>query len=635
MKSLHKRILSVFAVVFLAFAVGITAFIQPQFTVFAAETNEVSFDNTAVMEDLEGTDLFAVRGEYTGDGLYVISFTEYCFAYDTKLNGNYGLYIYVYNPSAKTVVKDSTQHRIGLGVQYNGTEVTAYDKFNMRCLSVSDDGCFLKFKIVDKASEVTGETIISRVSESKLKRIYDISEIEVCHKYGEIANAYSIGKRYICTGFAKGYGQNLDGESTLDCFSEKATVVPLEVHATQYRPNGSNGKNLYTQDSLHSVYFTVPTEFVEKYGEMTAVHAQWLEALLKPILVTGNQGAYNAISSYLGTDLYGVEGNFRGGTIKDMGYMYFGGLTYEYDADGGYDQYWYGYSYNYPDTPTSSAFKKAYYGSVINPLYIMFNSGSADNSAGSFIPPSEGEGSLADKIQQATTKFGGELVEERYSRVLFERVDNEITDKKISSTDSFDIRNVDIVQTEWWQKILGGHTGAGSLDKETLDRYESVKGIQEVTESVMALSPEEICEKLKVGSHDYAAFRKYYDENKDKGTVYLFRYRISDYVSQQATAFEWSGSVWKKTDSNAYFFQTECDIGFDIIDITLTDERGEHVIGVAAKPIDVFPTPTPPLIFNEDGRPWWHYVVAFALLVLVVVLLYKLIKGGLSLIFKR
>ncbi len=627
MKTLHKRILSVFAVAFMVLTAVFTSVMQPQATVFAAES-EVLFDKTPVMSDLENTDVSAIRDTYTDDGLYVITFTEYCFAFDRKLNGNYGLYIYVYNPFATAVIENSTQHRIGLGVKYDGTEVTGYDKFNMRCLSVSADGRFIKFKVVDE-----NETILSRVCESKLKRIYDISEIEVCHKYGEIADSYSVGKRYICTGFAKGYGQNPNAESTYDCFSETATVVSLEVHATQYRPKGSNGKNIYTQDSLHSVYFTVPNEYVEKYGDMTAVHAQWLEALLKPILVTGNIDAYNAISPYLGIDLYGVDGNNRGGEITDIGYLYLGGYTYEPFGDGGYEQGRYGYSYNFPDMPPSSAFRHEYYGSVVNPLYIMFYSGDGENSADSFVPPSEGVGSLGEKVRQATEKFGGELVEERYSRALFERVADKVTDKRIASTDGFDIKNVTVVQTEWWQKLFG-HTGAGKLDEETLKRYETVKGIQEVTASVMSLSPEEACETLKIGLHDYDAFKKYYDENKDKGTVYLFRYRISDYVAQEATVFEYKNSKWRNTDSNAYFFQTECDIGFDVIDITLTNEKGEHVIGVAAKPIDVFPTPTSPIITHDDGRPFWHYIVAIALLVLVVIFVYKLVKGGLSLIFK-
>ncbi|MBQ8308248.1 MAG: hypothetical protein IJX96_00265 [Clostridia bacterium] len=36
---------------------------------------------------------------------------------------------------------------------------------------------------------------------------------------------------------------------------------------------------------------------------MTTVHATWLNALLKPALVTGNQNAYNAIVQHLGKNI--------------------------------------------------------------------------------------------------------------------------------------------------------------------------------------------------------------------------------------------------------------------------------------------------------------------------------------------
>lgn len=57
---------------------------------------------------------------------------------------------------------------------------------------------------------------------------------------------------------------------------------------------------LNTQDSLHSVYFAVPNEYIKKYGAMTAVHAEWLNAVLAPALVTGNGNVYNAVKEYLG-----------------------------------------------------------------------------------------------------------------------------------------------------------------------------------------------------------------------------------------------------------------------------------------------------------------------------------------------
>lgn len=613
MKSIKAKILYAYALFALVFTCLCPHTDEGYTHVYAAE-NTTSLDGTAVMDDLQGADLAALTAQLTGDKLYVISFTEYCFAFDKNANGNYGLYVYVYNPAQKGVVTNSTQNKVNFGVEYNGTEVTGYDKFDMRALSVSEDGKYIKFKIVDKVSDVTGETILSRVSASKLQRIYDVAEIEVCHAYGEIAESYGVGKRYICTGFAAGYGQNAGADSTLDMFSEESETVQLDVHATQYRLDGNNGKNIYTQDSLHSVYFTVPKEKEEAYGEMTAVHAQWLDAVLKPFLVTGNQDAYNAILPYLGE---GLENN---GHNDDLEYIYlgacdarikntsFGVNTYEHR---------FGFSYNAPVengrmTLSGASINgsltelsvgndyRAFYGTTINPLYLMYNAGDGLNSADGFVPPAEGAGSLAEKMQQATEKYGGELVEERYSRVLFESVDEEKTDAQIKNTDEFKIMNVGIDNAKWWERLFGK---VDTVDKDTLDRFVGVKAIEPVTENIMKMDAEDVCEALKIGAHDYDAFKQYYESNKDDGTVYLFRYKVSDYISQEATLFK-GGSGWRKVDTNAYIFQEECDVGFDIIDITLTNEQGEHVLGVAAKPIDVFPTPTPPLITTTDKSPW-------------------------------
>lgn len=585
--------------------------------VYAAE-NTTSLDNTAVMDDLQGADLATLTEQLTGDKLYVISFTEYCFAFDKNANGNYGLYVYVYNPAQKGVVTNSTQNKVNFGVEYNGTEVTGYDKFDMRALSVSEDGKYIKFKIVDKVSNVTGETILSRVSASKLQRIYDVAEIEVCHAYGEIAESYGVGKRYICTGFAAGYGQNAGADSTLDMFSEESETVQLDVHATQYRLDGSNGKNIYTQDSLHSVYFTVPKEYGEKYGEMTAVHAQWLDVVLNPVLVMGNQDAYNAILPYLGVSI--------GKRNDDLMYHLYGDCTDEGLADptqvGGLKEKWhYGYGYNAIWLGGMMIFDQVKYGSVVDTLYMMFNAGEGENSADGFVPSAEGEGSLAEKMQQATVKYGGELVEERYSRVLFESVDDVKTDARIKNTDEFKIMNVGIDRASFWERLFGKND---TFEKETLDRFIGVKAIEPVTENVMKMGADEVCETLKIGKQDYAAFSEYYQTHKDEGTVYLFRYKVSDYVSQEAKIY---GGKWNDLypiDTNAYFFQEECEIGFDIIDITLTNEQGEHVLGVAAKPIDVFPTPTPPLITTDDSH-WWDELLFWLKMIVGIILIVLLV----------
>ena len=609
--------------------------------VYAVE-NATSLDSTAVMDDLQGIDLSAVTAEFTGDKLYVISFTEYAFAFDKNANGNFGLYIYVYNPAAKSVIANSTQHAINLGVEYVGNEVKGYDKFTLRVLNASEDGKYIKFKIVDKVSEITGETILMRLCKQKTQRLYDIAEIEVCHEYGAIAESYAVGKRYIYTGFAAGYGQNAGADSTLDYFSENSETVPLEAHPTQYRLDGNNGKNIYTQDSLHSVYFTVPNEYGEKYGEMTGVHAQWLNAVLNPVLVTGNQEAHDAILPFLGQVLV------DNGHNADLKYIYLGACEARIKSSAwGLNEYEhrFGFSYNAP-VNESGKMKlngasmsgsltelslmndyRAFYGKTVNPLYLMLNAGDGLNSADGFVPPAEGEGSLSEKLQQATAKYGGELVEERYSRVLFEHVDEEKTVARIKNTDEFNIKNVGIDEAKWWEKLFGK---GDTVDKNTLDRFVGVKAIEPVTEKVMKMGEEDVCETLKIGTHDYDAFKQYYESNKDSGTVYLFRYKISDYISQEATLFK-GGSGWRKVDTNAYFFQEECDIGFDIIDITLTNEQGEHVLGVASKPIDVFPTPTPPLVTTDDTSPWAELL--FWLKMIVGIILVALAVTALCVLF--
>lgn len=581
--------------------------------VYAAE-NATSLDSTAVMDDLQGVDLAAVTAELTGDKLYVISFTEYAFAFDKNANGNFGLYVYAYNPSVKNVITNSTQHAINLGVEYEGSEVKGYDKFVLRCLNVSEDGKYIKFKIVDAQSKVTGETILTRLCKQKTQRLYDVSEIEVCHEYGAIAESYAVGKRYIYTGFAAGYGQNAGAGSTLDYFSENSETVQLDVHPTQYRLDGNNGKNIYTQDSLHSVYFTVPNEYGDKYGEMTAVHAQWLNAVLNPVLVTGNQDAYNAILPYLGKEVPDFSG------FSDLPYHYYGDCETIGSDGGALITSYYGYGFNPKYSFSWHNFVQEKFGRKISPLYIMFDAGEGLNSADGFVPPAEGEGSLTEKMQQATAKYGGELIGERYSDVLFERVDEEKTDVRIKNTDEFKIMNVGIDNAKWWEKFFGK---GDTVDKDTLDRFVGVKAIEPVTEQVMKMSAEDVCETLKIGAHDYAAFKQYYNDNKDGGTVYLFRYKVSDYISQEATLYKnGNAGTASKVDTNAYFFQEECEIGFDIIDITLTNEQGEHVLGVAAKPIDVFPTPTPPLVTTDDTSPWAELLFWLKMIVGIIVVVF-------------
>lgn len=576
---------------------------------------DVQMDSSNVMDDLQSStvdgEAFDFR-DYAFDEqgeTNVFALAEYCYSFYGNMQGNYGLYVYVHNPRGLTFNLNSLRNTIQLraGEQEHFTKYTLL--YLNQCEIPNYEGLFLKFKVYMTG----GQKAAVLESLNSAERTYEVAEIElVMANTGEVEN-YTVSTTYFYTGYAAGYGSNPNADTTLDIKSEQAKTLSLKPYSTAYRPAGTNGKNDYTQDSLHSVYFAVPNEFIELFGEMSAVHARWLDAVLKPILVTGNQAAYNAIRNYLGVDLYTVDGNQRGGQIEDIGYLYLGDLTQKPFEDGGYDQYWYGYSYNFPDVPPSSLFAHEYFGDVVNPLYYIFNSGDSIDSADNYTVSSE---DLIAALKRSKGDYGGELVNDKYSRAIFESVANEFTEVNIERETEYALTSEVISQT-WWEKIWGN---------SHVESSQIFNGIQ----AIYAISPEtdlqgtdvEIAERLYVSAGDVQDLKDYCNapENADS-TVYLFRYQTSDYISQEATCLEWNGRSWVNQDTNAYFFQETVNLDFDIIDVTFSNGEKDTVIPVAMKPIDIVSAATPPVDTNSDNTiDWWKLVLmVLALIVLLVI----------------
>ena len=263
---------------------------------YADTGGELNYDKTNVLDDLSGA---TIGGEPFDLSDYpyderskpqIIAFTEYAYSFYTDNQGNYGLYVYVYNPQGLAFDTDTSRNSISLAY----AEKENWSKYQLQFLNYSTragyEGLFYKFKVVLTADKK--EDILSAVKQTA--RVYEISEIEL-----SVANslkAYTVAMRYTYSGYSLGYGSALATESSLVCVTDGfEKYLNLDVHTTYYRPEGTNGKNDYTQDSLHSAYFAVPKDVVSEYGALSAVHATWLDAVLAPVLVTGNKAAYNAI----------------------------------------------------------------------------------------------------------------------------------------------------------------------------------------------------------------------------------------------------------------------------------------------------------------------------------------------------
>lgn len=588
---------------------------------FAATVTSTYYEQSNVLDDLEGSTIdgkpFSLE-DYNFDkskGTQILSFIEFGYSYYSNMQHDYGLYVYVYNPQRVKFVENSTLNKISL--RAGGNESDSYNKYNLEFLNHSTatgtEGLFLKYKIA--LSEAQRKSILNAVS--SYERVYEVSEIELLISGSFNAKAYNISNKYTYTGYAEGYGSVSASGDSLSCTSKGTTTLTLDVHPATYRLDGSNGSNDYTQDSLDSVYFAIPNEIISEYGGLTAVHAIWLNALIKPVLVTGNKDIYNA--------LYDIVWEYRGSLSEAAGK----GINFDYclgvNAHNYEYQDWVADLY-YADTPT--AFNGAVLpGQIIDRLYYLFyaESGNADDY---ILTGAE----LLNYIQSygSNLSFNDCEVAGKYSSELFESWDKKYTEMNIQADDEYSLIGEKLTQ-KWWQKLFGMN-GTEVANRTTFDNIEA---IHEVVASDFKSNVANTCKALFIGESYYKDFKAFYDKSTQRNeTVYILRYEQSDYQSREVTEFTY-GALWgkpktkvNKIDSNAYYAQEWLHLDFDIIDVTFTKGDVDTVIGVVSSPKDIVPDITPPLITTQDGcnsKQVFSLIMIVVGSALVVVLIAKLI----------
>ena len=117
---------------------ALTAFSSPS-VAYAAGGDAVNFDTTDVMDDLTGSALNGVPFDvadypYDKNGeIQILGFVEYCYSEYENLRGNYGLYLYIYNPALLDIATGTGSNRIEMATEFSedGTP-TAYNKFALQ-----------------------------------------------------------------------------------------------------------------------------------------------------------------------------------------------------------------------------------------------------------------------------------------------------------------------------------------------------------------------------------------------------------------------------------------------------------------------------------------------------------------------
>lgn len=611
--------------------------VQP-IIVYAREEHEVAFDSTDVLEDLEsstidGKQFNILNYPFNENGkIQVVSFVEYCYSYRMNEADNYGLYVYVYNPAGKRLALNSPSNKIQMAVKYDEDgNPSDYHKFSLQYCDRVESGnyanLFYKYKVIDE--KIDGETFIDRVN--PLLRRYDVSSIELFSSGDNNAKDYTVGTTYLYSGFAEGYGPNINEPGTLAVASSKIETVSLSVKHTFYRSETSS-LGAGHQNQLDTVYFSVPARLIEEYGKLQRIKAEWYEYKTKEIVVTENMEFANAVRDYIGVDVFTEPNSF--------------GL-YPFNTD---------INYGLAIDPRSDEISIASWGWNIGPGY--------------FHVPTEVLYYLfyVENIEEydpyaSVTDIGGVSSNELYNWILrynksYESGKLPIKDGSISADlfepdidDSRKINNengvikqgysyydfdadVDLqVLTSWkdsnpsfWDNWVNFGLGAaftGGLDEAS----KTAAPILILKESDLQGTDKEIAERLLFNVNDVASLKKEFNNavtingvDDEEKVVVLFRFATSDYYSKAAQIMQiGQGFLWSDVIINdqAYIAQESVFLDFDIIQLTFSRDGKETVIPVASDPIDIVNDITPPADTSNENN--WLALIIAAILVLLII----------------
>lgn len=576
-----------------------------------AET--ANFDDSDVLEDLLSStvngEFFDIRDYpyYETDQIYLLNFVEYCYSFKTEKQDNYALYLYIYNPGAIEISTASLSNKVQLATAYgvDGLPVD-YGKFNLKFCNESEQSDYLhlfyKFRIVD-----TENSILQRLNSNE--RRYDVSGIELMTVGAANATEYSVGGTYKFTGYAKGYGADSNAASTLSSTVNELETVELQVHHTNYRTGLSN-LGVDHQNQLDSVYFSVPNSFLNRYGSLQRIKAEWWEYRTTPIIVTKSSVLYNNALPYIGKD------------VNDFNETIDRSLFYKLSSDE--FGTWSSWAWN----PVNNVFT-SYLSSKLQYMFYVSD--------------------IQSEISSETLKSYIYSYDKSFDQGVLPLKDGNIsTDLFLTTVDAgrqrgYNIRDfdasVDLHQmlsyndndpSFWdkWRDFGFWNTIFGSLP-DLDDRYIDIPPIYAVKPSDVVGLTQTVSERLLVNQNDISNFVSYYTAASTLNkTTFLFRFAATDYFSGPLAIYKPGTilpSIWY---DEAYMAQQTVFLDFDIIQLTFNREGVYKVIPAVSNPIDIINSITPPLNFDTSD-PFAVLKLIFGLLVLflVVIITFRLISS--------
>lgn len=582
-KTVRTIAIYIFAAVLAVFCLFTTA--ANSFLYARADTREAELtgllDRTSIESDLEELDLSSISA---ADGLQLVYFAEVGYREANSLD--YGIYFYIYNPEEISFNTDSVRNTVNMAVSFNATgEPDEYENLALTFVDRTEDHRYYKFKLTD--SERMYEYAKS-YSQQRSSRRYDVASMQLL-SYGEnLPRDYATPTTYTYTGYAKGYGEDVFADSTLECIQTERKVIQFnDLQQTYYR---------YPQDTenfaeIKTVYFSIPNDVLDYYGGIYSIQAEYYEYDLQPAVVVEDDDIYNEFEQHIGE---AIPYN------NDLGYCFYVSETRESGAG-----------------ISNAVFVEWYYGNFLrallnnsNPnvynydkLILLFNApGSVDDYTVS-------RNALLKAMEEYTEKFGQGNAYGGFNDDLF-LLDSAgydgATQIDISGDDLFDLEGFDTGSElkNWFWSFFYGYDNPPIQD---------IEPIYPVTERDLNLS--DLSNELYIAPQDEADFITYCKNQMGQDrTVYMFRYKVDDYADKQAWVRYTGNGIGPMFDEEASARYATVDLGFDIISLGFHTDKGLTIVPVVSDPINVVPDlePGDDILDNTNGIPWLTIVIILA-----------------------
>ena len=620
--------------------------------------------STSVMKDLAGLSIHGKEfdaADYPArdDGnLQVLTLAEFNFSEDKKIADEYVVCVYVYNPQKLNLVSSSSLNAIELATGFEKTDddlkTNKFSKFRLDFCNKSDDGLFYKFAIKD-TYDLLFQSMKSCSQISGGVRRYYVSGIELLSDGADNAVDYIVGWHWDYAGYAQTLA---GGASTLTMSEGNSEYISTEMKSTYFQPEGAKVEQGAVFSRINSVYFGVPNSFLEKYGEMTAVHfSAWIYDT-SPIYVLNKnnklaKAAYDYLQQYIGKEIEAPD--------KSAKYQLYAYNPLTEKLGSGHKYYW---VYNDDYVQGAEIYDKQ------SSLYWFFASDSADkfvlsgddvkNYALGYLsnynaPYDEEEfekrklanwkwlnlyyGVEDETALQAVNNYfrtTDYMIAGKYPSWLFTMPNPSTTlcglnDFTVSVNDEkIDLTSIIRSKKSFWSR---GFDKYEDLSAE----YQDINLIVQVDPNDLELSQADFCKKYLIAEQDVEVFKNYVVERtQEDKTVFLIRHTVSDYTAYGLFTDEYATPTGFKENEGSCAFQETVFLDMDLIDLTFTRDEVNTVIPCVSTPIDVFDDLErhPEQKLPDDGLPTWATVLIIVAIVLVVMIVLSIFVPFLGPIFK-